>query len=391
MKQRKTPEQVDILVVDDTPDNLRLLSQMLSDHGYGVRAVTSGQRALESAQMVPPDIILLDIRMPVMDGYSVCEKLKANKRTHDIPVIFISALDDIQDKVRAFHVGGVDYITKPFQIEEVLARTETHLALQQLQNELQEANNKFERELLLAGKMQASFLPCELPEISGWGLSPKLVPALETSGDFFDVFQLSDGNLGLLIADVVDKGVGAALFMVLSWSLLRTYASQYPAEPELLMASVDERIRSDTGANNFVTVFYGVLDPGTGEFVYSNAGHNPPVLLRANGDIERRRLKATGTPLGILDDHSWTRGSMCLDPGDVLALYTDGITDAQNGGGELFGEKRLYSSIKANAAKSAEGIRDGLMGDVHVFMDGEQLYDDIGLIVLKREWGEVGE
>ncbi|MFC2026303.1 SpoIIE family protein phosphatase [Chloroflexota bacterium] len=373
MKQRPTPEQVDILVVDDTPDNLRLLSQMLSEHGYGVRAVTSGQRALESARMMPPD------------GYSVCKQLKSDKNTLDIPVIFISALDDIQDKVKAFQVGGVDYITKPFQIEEVLARTETHLALQKLQNELQEVNKKFERELLLAGKMQASFLPNELPEIAGWGLSPKLVPALETSGDFFDVFQLPGGNMGLLIADVVDKGVGAALFMVLSWSLLRTYALEFPTEPERVLAAVDERIRSDTGADNFVTVFYGVLDPKQGTLVYSNAGHNSPVLFKAGVGVEPNRMKATGTPLGILENQTWERGMVCLEGGDVCMLYTDGITDAQNGRAEFFGEQRLNKSLDVNAANSAVMIRDGLMRDVHDFMSGEPLYDDIGLIVLKRE------
>ena len=123
MRSKQTEISEDILIVDDTTNNLRLLSQMLTEHGYGVRAVTSGERALASAQVTPPSLILLDIKMPEMNGYEVCQRLKADKQTRDIPIIFISALDDVQDKVNAFTVGGVDYITKPFQLEEVLARS----------------------------------------------------------------------------------------------------------------------------------------------------------------------------------------------------------------------------------------------------------------------------
>ena len=130
-------EQGNILIVDDTPANLRLLSNMLSDHGYKVRSVINGQMALTAIHAAPPDLVLLDIRMPGMSGYEVCEALKADPATREIPVIFISALDEIQDKVKAFTVGGVDYVTKPFQFEEVLARVETHLALRSLQRQLQ--------------------------------------------------------------------------------------------------------------------------------------------------------------------------------------------------------------------------------------------------------------
>lgn len=127
-----------ILIVDDTPANLRLLSNMLTEQDYKVRAVVNGNMALTTSRAIPPDLILLDINMPGMNGYEVCEKLKADERTQDIPIIFISALDEVQDKVKAFTVGGVDYITKPFQFEEVLARVETHLSLRRLQEELEQ-------------------------------------------------------------------------------------------------------------------------------------------------------------------------------------------------------------------------------------------------------------
>lgn len=149
--RNSTPETSpvgNILIVDDTPANLRLLSKMLTEQGYNVRSVINGKMALTTTQAAPPDLILLDIRMPEMDGYEVCEQLKADEGTHDIPIIFISALDAAQDKVKAFTVGGVDYITKPFQLEEVLARVETHLALRNLQKSLQ--REIIERDKLIA-------------------------------------------------------------------------------------------------------------------------------------------------------------------------------------------------------------------------------------------------
>lgn len=134
------PNEINIMVVDDTPANLRLLSQMLKQRGYNVHAVSSGEQALIAAEMASPDLILLDIMMPGMDGYSVCERLKAKPQTAKVPVIFISALNEPLDKVKAFAVGGVDYLTKPFQLEEVLARVSVHLTLRDLQLQLEEAN-----------------------------------------------------------------------------------------------------------------------------------------------------------------------------------------------------------------------------------------------------------
>ena len=136
-EQQSSKPRVNILAVDDTPDNLRLLSSILADHEYDVRTASNGKFALQSAQTAPPDLILLDIKMPGMDGYEVCQQLKADERTRDIPVIFISALNEIADKLNGFALGGVDYITKPFQSDEVLARVNTHLTLRRVQQELE--------------------------------------------------------------------------------------------------------------------------------------------------------------------------------------------------------------------------------------------------------------
>jgi len=377
--------KADILIVDDTPANLRLLAKMLAEQGYRVRPVPDGPLALEATRVEPPDLILLDIRMPEMNGYEVCEHLKADAQTRDIPIIFISALDATQDKVKAFTVGGVDYVTKPFQFEEVLARVETHLALRKLQKQLQDANKKMAQELALAGEVQTSFLPRELPDIPGWQLSVTLKPARETSGDFYDVNLLPNGRLGILVADVVDKGVGAALFMALSWILIRTYATEYPTQPELVLSAVNHRILKDTDANQFVAVFYSILDPATGMLVYCNAGHVPPYLISAQNGGDVQRLTRTGVPLGIFEDETWEQRGVQLGPGDVLVLYTDGITDAEDRKGKFFGQERLLGSIQANLGPSAQEMQDALMAEVHEFVGDVPQFDDIALMVVVRD------
>ena len=382
--QADTPKG-NIMIVDDTPANLRLLSQMLGERGYQVRPVPDGPLAVAAAQAEPPDLILLDIRMPAMNGYEVCQDLKADARTRQVPIIFISALDATQDKVRAFAAGGVDYVTKPFQVEEVLARVETHLALRRLQRQLQDANEKMERELALAGEVQAGFLPRELPSIAGWQLTVTLKPSRETSGDFYDFYLLPDGRLGILMADVVDKGAGAALFMALCWILIRTYSAEYPAQPERVLSAVNHRILTETHTDQFVTVFYGILDPPTGALVYGNAGHCPPYLISAQGDRAVQALHRTGMVLGVAEDVSWGQESVQIAPGDVLILYTDGVTEARNAQGALLGKERLLESVRAVLGRSAQGIQDALLADIGEFVNDAPQSDDIALAVIVRD------
>jgi sigma-B regulation protein RsbU (phosphoserine phosphatase) len=387
-----------ILIVDDTPANLRLLSQMLAEQGYQVRPVPDGPLALAATRAEPPDLILLDIRMPEMSGYEVCEHLKADAQTRDIPIIFISALDATKDKIKAFAVGGVDYVTKPFQFGEVLARVETHLALRKLQKQLQDANKKLqhankkmERELALAGKVQTSFMPRELPDIPGWQLSVTLKPSRETSGDFYDFNLLPNGRLGILIADVVDKGAGAALFMALSWTLIRTFAAEYATQPELVLDAVNRRILKDTGTDQFVTVFYGILDPTTATLLYCNAGHSPPYLISTHNGQDIQRLIRTGMPLGIYEDETWGQKTVRLAPGDVLVLYTDGITEAPNEQAACFGEERLLEPVRAHLGSPgsqgplARDIQDAIITAVHRFMGDAPQFDDIALAVIIRD------
>ncbi len=247
---------------------------------------------------------------------------------------------------------------------------------------------EFERvtqELEFAGQIQASFLPFNIPRIPGWQLSVTLDPVEETSGDFFDIIPLGDDRLGIVVADVADKGIGPALYMALSRTLIRTYATEFDAQPDIVFFAANERILRDTDANLFVTTFYCILDLKTGRLTYANAGHNPPFQLRPDDPSRITALHRTGIPIGIEAGVTWSQASVQLDPGDVLILYTDGIPDAQNDDGEFFGENALVSTSKNNLGRTAEEIQAEILDAVYEFVGEAPQFDDITLIVLIRD------
>jgi sigma-B regulation protein RsbU (phosphoserine phosphatase) len=323
--------------------------------------------------------------MPGMDGFEVCQTLKSNPRTQDIPIIFVSALDSTSDKIRAFKMGGVDYITKPFQLDEVVVRVETHLSLRRLQRNLQQAYQRMERELAMAAQVQESFMPKLLPDLPGWQVAASLVPAKLTSGDFYDIIRLPGNRLGVLIADVVDKGVGAALFMAMSSTLLRTYINEQPDHPCQVFHEVNQRLLEYTAINQFVTVFLGIIDLETEEMIYSNAGHSPTVLLSPRQDRPAQVLSENGPPLGVLEEADWPERKVKLASKDVLAFYTDGIIEAENEMLQFYGIDRLVNRIQGNIQQTAEAICESILAGVQQFIGTESQSDDIALIVMKLE------
>jgi serine phosphatase RsbU (regulator of sigma subunit)/HAMP domain-containing protein len=246
------------------------------------------------------------------------------------------------------------------------------------------AHEGVDREMALAGEIQANFLPDTLPDVPGWQLAAMLEPARTTSGDFYDVFVLPGERLGILIADVVGKGMGAALFMALSRTLIRTFAVEQEAEPAEVLAAANRRILADTHAGLFVTVFFGVLDPDSGELVYANAGHNPPYLLAVSDGDTIDELERTGVPLGILDGATWQQQTAHLTPGAVLVLYTDGITEAQDAKEGFFDEERLREVVRASKGRSAAEVQEAVLATVRAFVGAAPQSDDMALVVVVR-------
>ena len=250
------------------------------------------------------------------------------------------------------------------------------------------AHGKASQELALAGRIQEGLLPEKVPSLPGWQLAVALEPARETSGDFYDFIPMPDGRLGLVIADVADKGAGAALYMALSRTLIRTHSAEFATQPALLLQTANERILEETHTDMFVTVFYGVLEAETGLFTYCNAGHNPPLLVGAD---RVEALTRTGLPLGIVGDTTWEEGTAQLARGDALVLYTDGATDAQTAEGTLFGQERLLAVIQACQEQSgpcgtdAEQMKRAVLDAIHEFVGDAPRFDDLTLMVVARE------
>ena len=296
-------EKPTILVVDDTPDNVFLLTSLLVDH-YKTKVATSGAKALEIALIGRlPDLVLLDIMMPDMDGFEVCRRMKESDELKDIPIIFLSALNDTGDKVKAFRAGGVDYITKPFQPEEVQARVETHLEIRRLQAELKSQNRllqenfeqlsqltrRIESEIQFARSIQMGLVPKTFPAFPGrtdFDLHAVLDPAREVGGDFYDYFMADDENLCFVIGDVSGKGVPAALFMAVTRTFIRSIWREERG-PAKTLERVNNDLCIDNDAAMFVTLFCGLIHLPTGSLRYARGGHNPPLLLRANGEVDR--------------------------------------------------------------------------------------------------------
>ena len=247
-------------------------------------------------------------------------------------------------------------------------------------------HEKMTKDLKKARQVQESLLPEILPVLPGWGLAVALKPAGETSGDFYDFIALPTGKTGISIADVTDKGTSAALFMALSRSLWRTYAVEYPDNPEKTMEVTNQRILADTHGGLFITLFYGILDSKTGDFSYCSAGHHPAYLVRSmDGSIEE--LGRSGIPLGVMKETTWSQQRITIGQGDILVLYTDGVTDALNDKEQFFGQERLQEALRRHYRKPVNEMHELLLTEVRDWIGHAQQYDDITLMVIGREKG----
>jgi serine phosphatase RsbU (regulator of sigma subunit) len=258
------------------------------------------------------------------------------------------------------------------QLASAVHREQVHLETLQRQ--------KMAQELAFAGRIQQSFLPKEIPQHPNWDFAATLIPARQTSGDFYDFVPLGDGRLGLIVADVADKGTGAALYMALSRTLIRTYAMQFPDEPGKALQLANERILSDTESDQFVTVFYGVLELENGRFTYANAGHNPTYLIGS----ETKSLTKTGIPLGIFEDTEWQQETVEICVGESLILYSDGVPEAQNSRQEEFGEAQMLAVAQQGANGSATARQTAITEAVSQFVGDAPQFDDITLMVATR-------
>jgi sigma-B regulation protein RsbU (phosphoserine phosphatase) len=374
-----------ILIVDDNDLNLRVLRETLRPLGHRILLAKNGHAAVQIANRDQPALILLDIVMPEMNGFDVCKRLKANDLTADIPIIFISAVDETASKIEGFALGAVDYVTKPFEPDEILARVTTHLALHQLKNQLQENNRRMREELALAAQLQHSVLPHQLPQDPRLLLSWKYQPCDELGGDALDCFRLDDDHIALSMLDVNGHGVGAALMSFSLSSNLRADQTARAHSDSLTGISFDpsgvlqrlnrtHRFDSNHRGLQLFTMVYAVLDLRDGSLDYACAGHPGPILIRAGQ--RPVMLDATAPPLGIFDELAVAHEAITLKGGDLFYFVTDGLHEQRDENGELFGLERMTDSLAVSRESTLECSIDALFQKVLTWSASGKLIDD---------------
>ena len=385
---------VKILSVDDELDLEILLTQ------YFRRKIRKGEyefsfahNGLEALKMVLEkkdfDIILSDINMPEMDGLTLLTKLN-EMRNPALKCIMVSAYGDMGNIRSAMNNGAFDFATKPIDLDDLSRTIEKAIEEIEFVRQSQQEHTQLESiksDLAVAGEIQQAILPKHLPTIDNIGdyvdLSATMMPAKEVGGDFYDFFKISDTKLGIVMADVSGKGVPASIFMAVSRTLLRATGARGVASNECLNI-VNKLLCNESVDSMFVTVFYGIYDITTGVLQYTNAGHNPPFVIRkATGKVEMLPF-SQDIVAGMFDDVTYTQLDLQLEKGDSLVLFTDGVTEAFNVNGEQFDEEGLEKSLEGQADTSTCDLVKKIVSDVNAFAGEEPQSDDITVMAVKR-------
>jgi phosphoserine phosphatase RsbU/P len=384
-----------ILIVDDEPFNIDYIEQELEESAYDIKTAINGMDALEKVRSEFPDLVLLDIMMPVMDGFEVLTRLKADESTRDIPVIVISANNDLQSVVKGIKIGAEDYLPKPFEPILLHARISSSLEKKRLRDLQNLYLKNLEREFDIAREIQKDFLPSELPTVEGWEIAAYFNAAHEVAGDYYDTFMLPDGNLVIVIGDVCGKGVGAALFMTLFRSLIRATSisdvnssgkdinALKPSDRlHHVISFVNNYLNDIHGdANMFSTIFIGIINLKDNVLSYMNCGNESPLLLR-NGQVNTT-LTPTGPAVGVIPEANYVVRELLIEKNDILLAYTDGIPDALDSNNESFGSIRLTSNLNSTDI-SATTILSHIQAQLCQFIGQSDQFDDITIIALKR-------
>jgi phosphoserine phosphatase RsbU/P len=385
-----SPAEARLLVVDDNEDNRYTLLQRLKRHGYTNAAIAvNGREALDLLHARDFDLVLLDVMMPELNGYEVLEQLKAHERLRHIPVIMISAMDQLESVVRCIELGAEDYLAKPFNPTLLRARVGASLEKKRLRDEAAAHLAHMEADLSAAREIQLDLVPNVFPEAAApVEIFAVLQPARQVGGDLYDFFHLDPDTLCLVIADVSDKGASAALFMAHAKSvihlvagLLRPSNGGRPTPAEIL-SRVNEELCRGNRAAMFVTVFLATLDLRSGLLSFSNAGHNLPYVVDGSRNVALLE-GARGKPLGVSAKFAYTTAERTLAAGDSLFLFTDGITEATDDGGAFFDNERLEQCIAETAGKPCVEIVDEVVRRVHRFAGTTPQSDDITAMAVR--------
>ncbi len=409
-----------VLIVDDNPTNLDVLFDYLDNSGFEVFVAENGEDAVEQSKYARPDIILLDVMMPGIDGFETCRRLKKIPETQNIPVIFMTALSDTNDKVKGFEVGAIDYITKPLQHEEVLARVTTHLTIRNLQKELEsqniqlqqeitwrkqiedqlitannhlrQLNDRLQTDLALAREIQQTLLPAPQPDWPGLKAFCYTAPAREVGGDFYTYHVRSKeyevrSMYAFAVGDVSGKGMPAALLMAVSIALLQAVIAEN-ISPSLLLTHLNQDLLPYTKASrqNCALCYAEITLPTANEagiLRVANAGCVMPIIRHANGGAEW--ADASGVPLGmeLASEIGYAESTLPLQAGDLIILTSDGVIEATNQQNELFGFGRLEQAVIQGPPADATAMMAHLQAEVADFVGDTEPHDDLTIVVVE--------
>lgn len=373
-----------VLLVDDAKANLDILVEGLKAD-YKLSLALNGETALQIAARTPPDLVLLDILMPGLDGYEVCRRLRRMPETAEVPIMFLSSLEEVQNKTLGFEVGANDYLTKPFEMLEVKARVRSLLKAKAYSDAVKE---QMASELRVAREIQMGMLPHDFAPVEQAyqvGFSAVLEPAKEVGGDLYGVCTAGPERLVIYLGDVSGKGISASLFMVRAITLARLLAREI-REPERILARLNDELAADNPSCMFVTFLCAVFEPRSRRLILANAGHCCPVLLSAAAP-PRWAGKSLGPALGFEQGANFERVELTLQEGDALIFYTDGVTEAFNPEEELYGNDRLLADAAAFSGQAAPAITSGILRQVRTFARGAPQSDDIAILTVKVNGG----
>ena len=370
-----------ILIVDDVKANVDVLVEALRGH-YKLSVALDGASALRSLERNPPDLMLLDIMMPPgIDGYEVCRQIRASEATREIPVMFLSALEDVKDKTRGFEAGGNDYLTKPFEILEVKARVQALLKAKAYADAVKEA---MARDLRIAREIQMGILPADLAAATrGTGLDVQAViePAKKVGGDLYEVLRADDDRVVVAVGDVSGKGIPAALFMAVAVTVLRTLARSI-TDPAEILKRLNDELAAQNPRGMFVTIQCLVFDVAEKRVTAAGAGHHQLVIL-SPGQAPRLAFPSSGRPAGLMPLNPISSESMALAPGDTFVLFSDGVSEATNAADEFFGEDRLLAMLDALDPRAPADIVRETLNAVRDFAGAAPQSDDITILAAR--------